>query len=170
MHRLVNLFAILTFCVGVLVIGGWKYQTYQVNSEAAELQAAAVRLKREVDRRAAMLETQKTPEGWPKKIDPAWFESDPPRNMWVTGGRPWLEVASPDQSHMQDPVVRAVDERVGAELAEFWYNPANGNVRARVPCGASDRETLALYNKVNASTLDSLFESPKWRSASANDR
>ena len=129
-----------------------------------------MRLKREVDRRAAMVETEKTAEGWPRKVDAAWFGDAPPRNTWVTGGRPWLEIASAEQASLTDPVMRAVDDRVGAELAEFWYNPANGSVRARVPCGASDRETLRLYNRVNGSSLESLFESPKWRSASATDR
>ena len=53
----------------------------------------------------------------------------------------------------------APDDRVGAELAEFWYNPANGSVILRLAC-ASDRETLRLANRVNGSSLESLFESP----------
>ncbi len=170
MHRLVNLIAALTFCAGVLIVGGWQYQRFTCAGRASELRSAVVRLKREIDRRAAMVETVKSPEGWPQRVDPEWFGTDPPRNRWIVGERPWVEVASGDQSHLQDPIIRAVDERAGADLAEFWYNPANGNVRARVPSGASDRETLALYNKVNAAALESLFETPKWRAARANDR
>lgn len=170
MHRLVNFVAAITLILGVMVVGGWQYERVVAGGKENALRNAAIQLKREVDRRAAMLETVKTAEGWPKKIDPDWFGDDPPRNMWIEGHRPWIEIASADQLYLQDPVVRAVDARVGADLAEFWYNPANGNVRARVPAGASDHETLAQYNRVNATSLDSLFESPKWRSASANDR
>ena len=167
MNRLVNVVAALTLLLGVMVVGGWQYERVVTGGHQNELRSATVRLKREVDRRAAMLETLKGAEGWPKKIDPEWFGDDPPRNVWITGRRPWIEIASMEQMYL---VVRAVDARVGAELAEFWYNPANGNVRARVPTGASDRETLAQYNRVNTTALDSLFESPKWRSARANDR
>ncbi|MBL8886642.1 MAG: hypothetical protein JNK16_08275 [Phycisphaerales bacterium] len=170
MNRLVNVVAAITLLLGVMVVGGWQYERVVTGGRESELRSATVRLKREVDRRAAMLETLKGAEGWPKKIDPEWFGDDPPRNVWITGGRPWIEIASAEQTYLEDPVVRAVDARVGAELAEFWYNPANGNIRARVPTGASDRETLAQYNRVNTTALDSLFESPKWRSARANDR
>jgi hypothetical protein len=167
MQRLVNLIAGLMVLVGVCLVGGWRYRNIETGHRAEELKEAVVRLKREVDRRAAMVETSKSEQGWPSKIDPEWFDDAAPRNFWVTGGRPWVEIAAEGQEQLMDPVVRAVDEHVGAELAEFWYNPANGNVRARVPSGASDRETLALYNKVNATSLDSLFETPEWRSASA---
>jgi len=170
MHRLVNFVAAITLLLGVIVVGGWRYERFATGGRENELRAETVRLKREIDRRAAMLETVKGAEGWPRKIDPEWFGDNPPRNMWITGDRPWIEIASAEQMYLQDPVVRAVDARVGADLAEFWYNPANGNIRARVPTGASDRETLAQYNRVNTTSLDSLFESPKWRSARANDR
>ncbi|HEX8877982.1 MAG TPA: hypothetical protein VF777_14635 [Phycisphaerales bacterium] len=167
MSRLVNFVAILTLVIGLCVVGGWRYRQYQTQSRAESLRAELIRLKREVDRRAAMLETDKNDAGWPKTVDPMWFDGHPPRNHWVHGERAWLELATGDQVHLRDPIVRAVDEKVGSELGEFWYNPSNGEVRARVPLGASDRETLALYNKVNATNLESLFESATWRSAGA---
>jgi len=165
MSRLVNFIAFVTLLVGILVVGGWRYRVYQTSSNASALQAELVRLKREIDRRAAMVETDKNDQGWPKTVDPLWFGDHPPRNRWVNGGRPWIEMANGDQVHLRDPIVRAVDDKVGPDLGEFWYNASNGEVRARVPMGASDRETLTLYNKVNATTLDSLFESPSWRNA-----
>ncbi|MBS0187356.1 MAG: hypothetical protein JSS51_04760, partial [Planctomycetes bacterium] len=98
MHRLVNVIATLTLVVGLMVVGGWQYRRLILHGRENELHQAAVRLKREVDRRAAMLETDKSPEGWPKTIDPAWFGDNPPRNLWIGGKRPWLEVASGEQS------------------------------------------------------------------------
>ncbi|MBY0111520.1 MAG: hypothetical protein K2Y21_01760 [Phycisphaerales bacterium] len=167
MSRLVNFIAILTLLVGMAVVGGWRYRMYQTSASADALQRELVRLKREIDRRAAMVETDKNEAGWPKTVDPMWFDGNPPRNRWVTSERPWVELANGDQVHLLDPIVRAVDTKVGPDLGEFWYNPSNGEVRARVPLGASDRETLSLYNKVNATNLESLFESPAWRHANA---
>ena len=43
-------------------------------------------------------------------------------------------------------------------VAQFWYNPRHGVIRARVPMAMSDAETLAIYNQVNGSNLQSLFE------------
>jgi hypothetical protein len=38
----------------------------------------------------------------------------------------------------------------------FWYNPALGVVRARVPRTLSDAEALELYNEVNGTRLQEL--------------
>ncbi len=35
----------------------------------------------------------------------------------------------------------------------FWYNPANGAIRIRVPRQATDAETLALYNRANGTSV-----------------
>ncbi len=35
----------------------------------------------------------------------------------------------------------------------FWYNPANGAIRIRVPRQATDAETLALYNRANGTNV-----------------
>lgn len=163
MQRLANLFAALTLLLGVGMVGFWGYRQNHAHQQADHLHAEVTRLTREVARRAALPETPKNKAGWPLAIDPSWFDQ-PPRNRLVSPARPWVEIAGAEQSHLTDPTIRAVDERVGAELAEFWYNPANGNVRARVPVGASDRAALRLYNDVNSTSLPSLFEVPMWHS------
>ncbi|RMD62322.1 MAG: hypothetical protein D6824_06910 [Planctomycetota bacterium] len=48
----------------------------------------------------------------------------------------------------------AVDESV----ASFWYNPGTGAVRARVPATVSDQRAVELYNRVNNTSLRSIFE------------
>lgn len=93
--------------------------------------------------------------GWPLTIDPAWFNELLPRNMLLAGERPWMEIALPEQAGLRHPPVRqAIDESV----AEFWYNPALGIVRARVPLTVSDEQALTLYNRINGAQLASIFE------------
>jgi hypothetical protein len=43
----------------------------------------------------------------------------------------------------------------------FWYNPANGAFRIRVPRQATNAETLALYNRVNGTSVRALDDTNK---------
>jgi hypothetical protein len=40
----------------------------------------------------------------------------------------------------------------------FWYNPALGIVRARVPRTLSDADAIDTYNRVNGTAIRSLVE------------
>jgi hypothetical protein len=42
-------------------------------------------------------------------------------------------------------------------MAAFWYNPYQGILRARVPVMISDEESLSVYNRINSSSLTSIF-------------
>ncbi len=90
----------------------------------------------------------------PKTIDPAWFEGDIPENPLLGPEHPWLEIAAADlRDALHPPDLTAADP----SIAKFWYNPANGIVRARVPLGISDAQVLALYNEINDTNLTSVF-------------
>jgi hypothetical protein len=116
--------------------------------------ADARRLELEVKYRAASKSVELNPRGWPVTVDPKWFDSDPPINALLSPHRPWVEVASPDEAGHLHPLVRmAVDE----SYAAFWYNPYQGVVRARVPVMVSDEQATELYNRVNATTIHSIF-------------
>lgn len=92
--------------------------------------------------------------GWPKSIDPTWFGSDPPRNALVTPDRPWVEIATAEESTFSDPPVRMT---INSQLASFWYNPYQGIIKARVPVSINDRRSLDLYNRINGTNLDSIY-------------
>jgi hypothetical protein len=111
-------------------------------------------LNREVQLRAALSDSALSERGFPAAIDPEWFQETLPRNPLLGDGRPWVEVAPIEQHHSEHPPDIAPDHRLAAD---FWYNPGRGSVRARVPAGLSDRETLELYNMVNGCTLRSRF-------------
>ena len=140
--------------------GALAYQRMHRDREA-QIQLAAAELRRlelEVKYRAATGGTQVNPRGWPMTIDPAWFEQNPPRNCLLTQDRPWVEVASMEESGLTHPPVRmAVDDTV----AEFWYNPAQGIVRARVPVMVSDERATELYNRLNGTSISSIFFNEK---------
>jgi hypothetical protein len=91
---------------------------------------------------------------FPESIDPAWFGADHPMNHLVDGTRhPWVEVAGRRMDHREHPR----DLTASGDAAQFWYNPSNGVVRARVMPMISDDEALRVYNAVNGTNLRTLF-------------
>lgn len=121
-------------------------------------------LEREVRIRAAMKEVELNPMGWPKTIDPGWFAANPPRNPYVTSDHPWVEVASAEQSSLVEPPIR---QALTSDVAAYWYNPANGVIRARVGATVTDEGAIELYNRLNATSVDSLFEGDQARASAA---
>jgi len=112
-------------------------------------------IDREIKLQSALGAVELTVQGHPESVDPAWFKTGLPQNA-LLGDRnvPWLEVAGPRDRELTHPSQRTVGEAAGAA---FWYNPYRGVVRARVPGGLSDASTLDLYNRVNGTSIDSLF-------------
>ncbi len=116
--------------------------------------ADARRLELELKYRAASKSVELNPRGWPVTVDPKWFDSAPPINALLSPHRPWVEVASPDEAGLLHPHVRmAVDE----SYAAFWYNPYQGVIRARVPVMVNDDQATDLYNRVNGTSISTIF-------------
>jgi hypothetical protein len=125
----------------------------EFNRAAAELNRLALEISyRSVTGQGA----QRNEYGWPTDVSPAWFEEgQAPRNTLASPAAPWLEIAAPEDRGLEHPRIRMlIDETV----AGFWYNPGTGIVRARVPVMVSDDEALALYNRLNACDLHSIFD------------
>jgi hypothetical protein len=94
--------------------------------------------------------------GYLRIVKPQWFGRDLPVNVLLGRDHPWIDVAPPGDlaEHPPDPVADASDQ------AGFWYNPGRGIFRARVMRQVSERETLALYNRVNGCALGSIVPDP----------
>lgn len=90
---------------------------------------------------------------FPATIDTLWFDEEVPTNHLLRGKRPWVEIAAEDEIALKHPRNPTAD---GGQHAMFWYNPALGIVRARVPRTLSDAEALELYNEVNGVRLREL--------------
>lgn len=155
LRRTVN---VVTIVAAIGLVGGLGYYKVEEARHQAAIDALAgdvSRFEQMVKLRAATKDVELNGRGWPVTIDPAWFDGDPPRNRLLTGDRPWVEVAGPEDAHLRDPVVRvALDER----FASFWYNPYQGIVRARVPLEINDKLTLELYNTVNGTALTTIYQ------------
>ncbi|MBN4052725.1 hypothetical protein JYU07_00420 [Roseiflexus sp. AH-315-K22] len=127
-----------------------------LDEQATFVRGEVRRFEQEVKIRAATEYGTQTGRNWPMTIDPGWFKV-PPQNTLVSNDRPWVEIAPPEHADLTDPVARLTMDRT---LASFWYNPYQGVIRARVPLGANDEEALALYNRVNATRLTTLYAAP----------
>lgn len=117
------------------------------------------RFRQQINLQTAMSKVELTEQGYPATIDPEWFTTDDgglPMNPLLDDQHPWLELAGPSQALLVHPPNRTASSR---RFAKFWYNPYTGAVRARVPVGVSDSETLELYNYINNCDLGSLFAS-----------
>ncbi|HEX7008380.1 MAG TPA: hypothetical protein VF184_00265 [Phycisphaeraceae bacterium] len=104
---------------------------------------------------------ERSPIGFPLRIEPAWFSNKLPRNALVSGDRPWLDIAPPGDMSDQppDPVI------LGPDQAAFWYNPNRGIFRARVMPQVSEQSTLELYNQANNTAMPSLPPAAQQRRA-----
>lgn len=165
LKALVNIAGVLTLALGVAAVVIPLQRRGAREAEVGATRAAVQAIEAEVKRQALLGEVALSPEGWPATLDPEWFakqQQPVPRNSLLSEHRPWVEVASGAQAMLNDPVIRAdATAELASERAAFWYNPARGIVRARVPMAVSDRTTLELYNRVNGTDLVSLFALPE---------
>lgn len=165
----VNL-AALVLLAGAVGLGWWAVQRAEVERGLLEQARSEVRrFEQTVKLQAATgvvnNPEQVNPRGWPVRVDPAWFGRGVPANP-LLAGHAWLEIAGPDEADLLHPPVRiATDPAVPA----FWYNPALGIVRARVPVLVNDSATTAAYNRINGADLASIFQ-PERPSAVATRR
>lgn len=155
MRWVLDILAVLT--AAGLIAAVVMFQRVQGQSEA-QVERAATDLRRlelEIKYRSVTKNAELNEFGWPVTVDPKWFGEDLPRNMLVSTRGAWIEIAGPGEAKLLNPRVRlAVDD----SIAGFWYNPAQGVIRARVPVMVSDQEAVDLYNRINGTALASAFE------------
>ena len=147
---------ILTALTLACLISGTMWFTKQHKAEEQaydELRAAVGHIQQQIAVQAALGQVARTPQGYPERIDPEWFDGGLPVNDLLNGDHPWLEIAAAGELDLDHPLIRVATD---PSVAGFWYNPRRGVVRARVPQRLSDEATLALYNRVNGASLDRL--------------
>lgn len=133
----------------------WHAQHRAIEQAAINQARNAIeRITQEISYRATLSDAELNGRGWPTSVEPAWFQGRLPRNPMVPLSNPWLEIAGEHEHHLTNPPQLLV---VDGNLASFWYNPANGVVRARVAQTLSDAQALKLYNTINSTRLTSLF-------------
>jgi hypothetical protein len=154
MKRLLDI-TLLVLLLSV-AIGGvmWQRAGHDENTAINDTQSALMRLEREIRLRSGTGNAELNARGWPVRIESDWFIGSAPRNLLLSNDHPWMEIAPPADAMLEHPRKRIAIDRA---TASFWYNPANGIVRARTPAGVSDARTTEVYNRVNSSSLSSIF-------------
>jgi hypothetical protein len=155
---------VLNILIGLMVImllAGVAWQRSERSLQRQHIEQTrheVAQFHRVIALQSALNNIERSSRGYPLAIDPEWFDGELPTNPLLTPSHPWLEIAHPDQGNLFHPPVRAA---ISHHDARFWYNPANGIVRARVPRAASDAATLRLYNTVNGTKLTALLPDPE---------
>jgi len=152
MRRVVDL-------ICLLAIAGIAFAAYEVKNRGValalqieETRAALVHIQGELVIRSQSGQASLNPRGWSETIVPAWFGGELPANTVLSNDRPWMEIASVEQADWEHPWPLF---DVSGNDAAFWYNPALGIVRARVPMLPTDIATLESYNTINGVSLNS---------------
>ena len=132
---------------GILAYGGWRLIHARMEHQYAikATQQEVLRFKSELRLRSSLMDAELSSSGWVSDIDPSWFKN-PPRNHLLNSGHTWLEMAEPGESALQHPRERDSDD---SSNAAWWYNPANGALRARVPTQTSSSSLDQLYHLIN---------------------
>lgn len=147
---------LIVLMVAMLLAGvAWHHREHSSEQERiAAAREAVNHFHRVISLQATLNNIDRSIRGYPLTVELAWFEDELPSNPLLGPSHPWLEIAHPDHDELLHPPLRAASN---TGHAQFWYNPANGIVRARVPRGVSDGATLRLYNAVNGTNLTSLL-------------
>jgi hypothetical protein len=138
----------LTLLAGlVATAGAWRHMDDQRRQDRL-VDATCIarqRIHSEIRLRSALANATLSDEGWVTEVDPSWFGPPPCNPMLAEQGRPWIEVAR----DADESVVEPTPIEAGPGTAQWWYNPSNGCVCARVPAQSTRERTLALHDAVN---------------------
>ncbi len=141
--------------VGVLAGVAMHYRHEGKLKQQLDLTAAEVqRFQAQIMLQAALEKVPLSQRGYPVTIDTKWFGDSLPTNVLLGPAYPWVEIASVTERNRLHPTRRMATTR---QLAQFWYNPNTGVVRARVPDRVSDATALRLYNQINDSHVAQVY-------------
>lgn len=131
-----------------------RHEQQQWQGQIDQIRDDVRRFQRQVMLQTTLKHATANERGYPKTVEPSWFEDDLPRNTLLSQSHPWVEIAHEDERALTHPTIKLATQ---PEHSQFWYNPYNGHVRVRVPALTSDAAALELYNYLNDANLSRLF-------------
>lgn len=150
----IDALAIAAIAAASLIVSS-EWKRARAEEDLVNLTRSAVQsIQSKVRVRATMADVEINAAGFPNEVDPAWFDEGVPMNP-LAEGRPWIEIADESEFALRHPRNPTLEGGTGAM---FWYNPALGVVRARVPRTLSDADAIVTYNEVNGTAIRSLVE------------
>jgi hypothetical protein len=138
----------LTLLAGlVATAGAWRHADEQRRRDRLieVTSIARQRIHSELRLRSALANTDVSSQGWVTDVDPSWFGPPPCNPLFDDTDRPWIEIARDADATVMEPSPL----EAGPTAAQWWYNPANGRVCARVPPQSTRERTRALHAEVN---------------------
>ncbi|MFM7053044.1 MAG: hypothetical protein ACKOYN_13075 [Planctomycetota bacterium] len=148
-HAIIDLLVILVVAAGLGVALHMYQEDLEHKSAVESTQAALVSIEAELGIRAALADARLNEFGHLPQVDRDWFSGLEPRNALAPANAPWIDIATDaetEREHPRNPTFH------GGRSASFWYNPAKGIVRARVPDQVSDAAARELYAQINGIT------------------
>ena len=89
---------------------------------------------------------------YPAAVSATWFEGGVlPTNPFDPNATVFHHIAT-------DPALLHPGTKTIHPAGAFWYNNANGIIRARVTAGANNAETIATYNAANSCRVTTLAQ------------
>lgn len=152
MRLVINILILLMLAAVSLPAYQWwdksREQAKRVESTIESIDAIREKIRYET----AIITAFESALGYPDIVDPKWFGRSPPGNRLLEPDAQWLDRAPEGdyEDHPPDPI------HLSHQQGGFWYNPANGLLRARIPDQGSESANLKLYNQVNGTDLTSL--------------
>lgn len=157
MRQLVDITALVAAVLVLAVVLAVRAGARQFDRDVQTLAAELRRFQQVLRYQAIAEDVPVNARGWPETIDPAWFDR-PPLNPLLDDDRPWVEIVPPEDAHLLHPRVRV---GLDGTQSAFWYNPYLGVLRARVPPMVSDQRAAEIYNRVNGTSITSIFALPE---------
>ncbi len=150
------LVAVTLLCVLVGITMHYRSES-SMEKRLMRAEAEVQRFQSQIMLQAALESVELTEFGYPKEIDPEWFENLPENPLLDAEKHgTWVEIAGEEERERRNPRQLMAETR---DVARFWYNPYTGFVRARVPGDMSDTTATQLYNRVNGTSVHSLLGS-----------
>ena len=139
-----SLVGILTAAVSY---GGWMLFNDHLlfQKQVQETRQERLRFSAELRLRSALAGADISNSGWVQDAQPSWFRRLP-RNLLLPETHAWVEIASTDDARRRHPKFKKVENE---RDAAWWYNPATGDLRARIPANERNSSSFDLYALVN---------------------
>lgn len=97
---------------------------------------------------------------WPAELDKGWYRGyKHPKNPWLLegdsrNGKSYNQNYDDATTLRIHPKVKTIE---GWQVP-FWYNPANGEIRIRVPRQENDSKSLEFYNLINRTDARDFYQ------------
>lgn len=137
--------------IGAIALGRLSHFTYQARVNS--LAASVLNISFKVDEYQAI-------EGeYPAAVQPEWFVARKiPVNPFAPHPDTQVIIEPGDDPTVYHPAVKIYADDGSNADAAYWYNPANGMIRALVCRRPTKADTIRLYNVVNGAQIDSLSD------------